>query len=131
MESFYIIVITIAIICLILTLTVIGIILTSQTTAVTFPPTQNTCPDYWTVGTDMTGNVICNVNPMNVGIYACTTASGGYKIDPSPPGYTSGKFDFSDPGWATTYTTTNQCALHKWTNQNNISWDGVSNYNGC
>jgi hypothetical protein len=129
MEYFYIIVLTVAIICLILTLTVIGIILSSQTNAAVFPPTQNSCPDYWTSGDnggDTTKN-ICIPRNINIGTYGVIRDMSGV------PGYIypSNKIDFGDAGWGGEYSKTNQCALKLWSNQHNISWDGISNFNGC
>lgn len=128
METFYIIVITVAIICLILTLTVIGIILSSQKTDVVFPPTKNTCPDYWTSAsnTDGTTENKCTPSSLNLGEYTTVTDMSGV-----PGFYEGGKIDFGDADWATSYQTTSECALKSWTNKYNISWDGVSNYNGC
>lgn len=130
METFYIIVITVAIICLILTLTVIGIILSSQKTDVVFPPTKNTCPDYWTSAsnTDGTTENKCIPSSLNVGTYGNTSAMLKSSII---PGNTGIAIDFGDVYWATNYNTTSECALKSWTNKYDISWDGVSNYNGC
>jgi len=129
METFYIIVISVAIICLILTLTVIGIILSSQKTDVVFPPTKNTCPDYWTSednGGDTTQN-LCIPSSLNVGNYGSAENLTG-----NLNGYLEGSaVNFGDADWATNYQTTSECALKSWANKNNISWDGVSNYNGC
>jgi len=131
METFYIIVITVAIICLILTLTVIGIILSSQKTDVVFPPTKNTCPDYWTAekNTEGTTENKCTPSSLNVGTYA-NVDDVVKKLKDS--GYGDGtSVDFGDPAWATNYNTTSECALKSWANKNDISWDGISNYNGC
>jgi hypothetical protein len=131
METFYIIVITVAIICLILTLTVIGIILSSQKTDVVFPPTKNTCPDYWTAednGGDTTKN-LCIPNAINVGAY---NDKDNLLVQLKTSGYGDGaSVNFGDSDWATNYNTTSECALKSWANKNEISWDGVSNYNGC
>lgn len=132
METFYIIVITVAIICLILTLTVIGIILSSQKTDVVFPPTKNTCPDYWTAKANEEGTTqnMCIPNALNVGTYGNVT--NVTKLDGNIGGYISeGAVNFGDAEWATNYQTTSECALKSWANKNDISWDGVSNYNGC
>jgi len=132
METFYIIVITVAIICLILTLTVIGIILSSQKTDVVFPPTKNTCPDYWTAQPNTDGtteNKCIPNNDLNVGTYSNTVSMLATLRD---SGYGNGtSVDFGDPDWATNYNTTSECALKSWANKNDISWDGISNYNGC
>lgn len=131
METFYIIVITVAIICLILTLTVIGIILSSQKTDLVFPPTKNTCPDYWTAepDPDATKNK-CTPSSLNVGTYG--NVANVTKSTSNLSSYISGSaVDFGDADWAKEYQTTTECALKSWANKSNISWDGVSNYNGC
>jgi hypothetical protein len=49
-----------------------------------------------------------------------------------PSGYdrtNPGVIDFEDKGWGS-YGDPN-CAIKKWVNQHNISWDGISNYNKC
>jgi hypothetical protein len=128
MEQFYKIVIIVAIVFLILTLTVVGILLSARNNTQIYPPTKNDCPDYWkSISTDQaTGYATCTPNKINIGSFK--------KVDDlsnNVPGYKQGNIDFSDSGWGSKYNTTTICALNKWTNLNNINWDGVSNYNGC
>lgn len=120
MEQFYKIVIIIAIVFLILFLTIIGIILYSKNNSQVYPPTKNDCPDYWNA--DDSDPPKCQINPVNIGDISNFQGT---------PGYNNGLINFSDSGWASQYKTTNICALNKWTTQHKISWDGVSNYNGC
>jgi hypothetical protein len=126
MDIFYTIVLTIAIIFLILILTIVGITLNSTNNNQSFPPTKNTCPDYWTVST-------CILDPRNMGTIT-KNSDNTYKFPSSTKGVvdsSTGKINFTDSTWASSYMRTNQCALYQWTNNNKISWDGVSNFNGC
>lgn len=142
MEMFYTVVIIIATVILILILTIIGIILSQKNNAQVYPPSKNTCPDYWTAH-DNSGNITCIINDKNKGIidisnnsYKLTTDKNLPTIDNTmifTPGFNSSNnsINFNDSLWATSYGKTQECALNKWTNQNKISWDGISNFNGC
>ena len=97
--DFYSIVIIIAVVLLILSLTAIGIIVTQSNSAAVFPASQNSCPDYWT----SEGKRCVSTNDMNIGIL----------VDKA-------------------YTPTDKlCENYRWTFDNKISWDGVSNTNQC
>jgi hypothetical protein len=137
---FYTIVLSIAIIVLIIILTGFGIILSKTKQNIIFPPTKNTCPDYWSAQTN--GNtVVCKLNPKNLGdlssktkgnvvTYNLTTTSGSKYFT---PGYNASNktVDFTDSTWSSAFMRSNQCALKYWSNKHAISWDGVANYNGC
>jgi hypothetical protein len=132
MNSFQIIVLSIATVVLILVLTLIGITMSGQNGSTVFPPTAADCPDYWPARADGSG---CNI-PLPVkgsvnlgGIYdkgnnlllnaANTNAS--LRTDATGTNY----INFSDSKlWS------GVCAKKKWAASNNIFWDGVSNYNG-
>jgi hypothetical protein len=133
METFYIIVLTIAGIFLILILTFVGILFTAKNNSVIYPPIQNKCPDYWTDA----GNSGCTISDLNVGTLK---TANGYKMTDSrgtdgvyTPGYdsTNKKVNFADTRWESDFYKTSRCALKQWANANKIVWDGVSNYNGC
>jgi len=120
METFYIIVLSVAVGLLILLLTYIGIKMAYYRTSGSnpFPPISSSCPDNW-VASDTKGNCIAG----NINISALTKTN-------TPFGFISNKqVNFQDPGWSTGGT--RQCNLKKWANTNNITWDGVTNYNGC
>ena len=120
METFYIIVLSIAVIFYITILTLFGLMITKVDSNIIFPPMKNTCPDYWTASTNVSGNVIC------------TPSSGINTIDITGlAGYDGTGVDFSDVKWSSNTGKSNICALNTWTSRNNISWDGVSNFNGC
>jgi len=128
MDPFYLIVLSIAAIVLIVLLTYIGIQLSKPgVTVPVFPPTYNTCPDFW----DIQGNVcvIPSATGKNVGnIYSGSTLN--LTTENTPGLNTLNKtIDFSDKDWGT-YSTF-KCTQKKWANKNNILFDGITNFNGC
>lgn len=137
MEIFYITVIVVATVVLIILLTIIGIILSQKNNVQVFPPSKTTCPDYWTSSTNSGNTVVCSIGTINKGkinssnTNLTTDRNDNTKIFTPVVLSSDFKLDFSDPKWASSYGTTQQCALNKWANQNNINWDGISNYNGC
>jgi len=131
METFHFIVLSVAVVLLIVILTIVGIILSNQKQSTVFPPTVSTCPDYWVVSQDGSGCVIPKSNAKNIGsIYGGgSTISGEFANTTSTPGYKSLGADsivnFDDAGWK------GICSKKTWTTKNQISWDGISNYNAC
>ena len=132
MDSFYLIVLSIAAIVLIVLLTYIGIQLSKPgVTVPVFPPTYNTCPDFW----DIQGNVcvIPSSTGKNVGgIYNTTPTSASLKLTKEETyGLSEDKktIDFSDPKWGTGKNAI--CAQQTWSNKYQILFDGISNYNKC
>lgn len=142
MEPFYLIVLGIAVIIFILVLTFIGLLMQTGKTNMVYPPISNTCPDYWNI--DGSNCVIppgaaTGGSGTNVGDYDGTGNTGRFTkmSDVKMPiskssGTVNGTtvFSPSDPAW-TSGGLTALCAQNKWANQNNIIWDGVSNYNSC
>jgi hypothetical protein len=119
MDIFYVIVPSIAICILILMLTYIGIRMANNSTSV-FPPQYSTCPDYWTVT-----NGICTIpDATNRNYGALASVKNWSKSVPAGSVYNSanGTIDFSK---------SLICDLKKWANGQNVTWDGVSNYNSC
>jgi hypothetical protein len=113
MDTFYIIVLSVAVCLLIFILTFIGIKMAYNRRSSTsgtnqFPPVYSTCPDNWTADTQ--GN--CVPGTLNLG------------------SYTGGQINLNDSTWGSAGLT-KTCALKKWANTNNISWDGISNFNAC
>lgn len=121
MESFHITIITIAVIILIIILTVIGIMMTNKTyDSSVFPPSKNTCPDYWEVITG--GNCRYTVGK--------NTGHTDIGTMPDVHGHNNGAINFNDAGW-TSNGGTALCNQKDWALKYGISWDGVANYNGC
>lgn len=139
--SFYSIVAIVATVFLILLLTMVGIAL-SQAKEQNFPPSKNTCPDYWIASPDNTDptKTVCKISDLNMGVIKKDT-DGSYMMSAVAtdankaytPGYVSAArtVDFSDPKWTSAFSASGQCALKKWANKYDISWDGVSNFNNC
>jgi hypothetical protein len=132
MESFYPIVISIAVVLLILLLTFMGILLRSQNSTEIFPPQLNSCPDYWT--TDSSGHCSMPTQPsfanpsMILNMGGLTTLGSSATIAPYS---TDGKsFDTTNPLWSSGGQST-ICAQKAWAVNNGIVWDGVSQYNQC
>ena len=136
MEWFHVIVLTVALVMLILLLTFIGLLMTHQKTSLSYPPTYNTCPDYWTITTDGSGCLIPSYKSnLNIGLLYSGPGSLNSSVS-TTPGFTStvdsksnsviNKINFNDSKWQGSV-----CNQKKWAANNNIVWDGVSNYNSC
>ena len=127
MDPFYLIVLSIATIVLIVLLTYIGIQLSKPSITVpVFPPTYNSCPDYW----DVQGNVclIPSATGKNVGnIYS----GGNLNLKTDTYGFNEidKTIDFNNPSWGTGASL--RCAQQKWANKYQILFDGITNFNGC
>ena len=113
MDSFYMIVVAMAVVLLILCLTGVGILMGYQNVNIVFPPTANTCPDGW----NTIGASICKP-PEGVPIQGLQNGQNGYDQP-------KGTVDFSNAFWS------DICAKKKWAKMYNINWDGVSNYTNC
>lgn len=124
METFYLIVIGIAIVVLILILTFVGLLMQTGKKNVVYPPIANTCPDGWAI--DGSYCEIPVTGSPNMNGKSRSTLSGTF-----PSGVVNGtKFDPNHAGWMSSGKTA-ICEQKKWANKNNILWDGVSNYNSC
>jgi hypothetical protein len=132
MDLFYIVVLTIAVVFLILILTYVGLAMKSKTSNMTvYPGARPVCPDYWNLAADGSSCLIPTVGAKNIGtIYNANGASS--LVGKTSFGLSSdGKsINFSDPGWGNSGANP-ICAQQKWTLNNNIVWDGVTNYNNC
>jgi len=133
MNTFQIVVVTIAIVFLILILTFFGVMLKNKANSdVAYPPQVNTCPDYWMVDGSQciippTSNMLNTGNLYEPGTNTLTPkaiSTTGFHQDVSNNTVTN-SIDFGVAGWNGT------CGKKSWSNQNNIVWDGVSNYNSC
>jgi hypothetical protein len=122
MNSFQVIVLSMAVIVLVLVLTFVGVVMSKQNSSQVYPPTLNDCPDYWEVRADGSG---CNVpvkGRANSGPAKFTSDTKALLTDTK---IASGQYiNFKDNAWASVCT--KQC----WATNNGIKWDGVTNYNG-
>jgi hypothetical protein len=129
MDTFYIIVLTVATIILILILTFIGLqISNKKNSTATFPPLANLCPDYWNVSSDGKSCLVPS-SGKNAPNKDVSTASGYSKTDINKNAIAP-QIDFTNAGW-TSGGNSATCAQKKWANTNGIMWDGVTNYNRC
>jgi hypothetical protein len=122
MNSFQVIVLSIAVVVLVLVLTFVGVIMSKQNNSQVYPPTMNDCPDYWEVRADGSG---CNVPIQGKANSGPSTFTPDTKALLKDTKLASGQYiNFKDNAWA------NVCTKKCWAANNNIYWDGVSNYNG-
>lgn len=101
MDTFQKSVLIIALFVLIALLISVGILLNKHSKNTNWPPTQNTCPDYWTEDTNGT----CTVGDLNKGNGTQNNTDG--------------------------VKDSTRCEKRDWAITNGIMWSGVSNYNGC
>jgi hypothetical protein len=120
--GFYNIVLIIAVVILILTLTYIGIQMRNKVKTSVYPPMVAACPDYWEQSLDGKGCIIPNITEKNAGNSAFSTTKGFYNDE-----YGNQCINFNDPAWKARGNSI--CAKQTWANTNGIVWDGVTNYN--
>jgi hypothetical protein len=149
-----------ALVLLILVLTLVGVALTQLQSLDSFPPTQNACPDFWDVSSnpaycgvpvdpntknfgyiDIQNKNVNKENKQNIGMCNSDTPSFGctrngqntiLQLDSAP----NDKFQYiklnNNNEWGRLYPgMSEKCAQRSWAQTMNISWDGVTNYNGC
>ena len=129
MEQFYIITITVAVVLLILILTYIGVYVMGGSDKTPYPPESLQCPDYWEKsGADC---IIPGANTTNAGTRA-TGDTNNFANIPSNAAYiANGVLKTDDASWQTSDGLSAKCAKKLWANNNNVVWDGISNYNSC
>jgi hypothetical protein len=138
MESFYWIVLVIAIVARIGSLTYVGILMTYYTTKVTtYPPVAASCPDFWSISStneciipswnEGNGRNIGSLYTVNTNVTPNTATFN----DTGIMGLSSDKtsINISDSTWGVNAAGT--CAKQQWAKTYGIVWDGVSNYNSC
>lgn len=140
MESFYLIVLGIAIVMLILVLTGIGLLMRTQTASSVYPPMANTCPDGWTIAADGSCNIpttgpnmgfiIAGTPYTNVAAIQTSLRALNKQDGPYPSSFSAASFNPTDAAWSSNKLSA-VCQQKKWANTNNIVWDGISNYNSC
>jgi hypothetical protein len=135
MEWFHIIVLTVALVILILLLTFIGLLMSNQKNNLSYPPTYNTCPDYWSISTDGSNCIIPSYSSnLNIGLLYSGPTTLNSSVS-TTPGFTSitdannnviNQINFNNSKWQGSV-----CNQKIWAVNNNIVWDGISNYNSC
>jgi hypothetical protein len=153
METFQIVVLVVAAIVLIGSLTWFGITIRKTTTVKTsaYPPTFSSCPDYW----EKNGNVCVVPVSRNKPVHDIVSVAGGITSEgegdaasryySSNPGYTPGfirgaggepdSVNFSAPEWKTyglkSANSSDECIYKEWATRAGVTWDGITNYNQC
>ena len=152
MDSFYNIVLIVAVILFILVLTYIGILLAEKKltgeVAANYPPVQNSCPDNWEAKIHVDENDVektyCKVptdSMKNIGTILDKSKTSSDKNNAETTiGYNASLFsdgdnvepviDFESHLWLTQGKTAD-CAKKAWADTYDIQWDGISNYNQC
>ena len=134
-DSFYLIILSVAVFILILALGFSGWMLSKQNDQIDFPNITATCPDFWTI--DTSGNCVQPTSPnFNFGKDANILTTGYIKLGTSNtagavPGKVSGatSFDSKHPDWGSGKVAI--CDKRKWATDNSIKWDTVTNVNFC
>lgn len=123
--SFNFVVTSTAAIILILTLAYLAVHMASAVEKEPFPPTHNPCPDLWILNPDGKCEAPSRGNIGSPPItettkYVTSDSNKTLSIQPL------------DKAWSSdSKMGSSICAKRQWSNENNISWDGISNYNSC
>lgn len=145
MDSFYIIVGTIAILLLIGILAFLGVAMNKQYVSRPYPErTIQKCPDYWKI--DENGRCIIPNNSNRAGMNnvgdlpssnLISTKTKQYDVLYTPGLSSDSKtIDFNSPDWNKFNTMVGSnlnpmCQKQQWLNEHNVVWDGISNNNVC
>jgi hypothetical protein len=122
MDSFYFIILAIAVLILIMVLAVVGWMMTKNVAVQKFPGITTTCPDYWTISPD--GKCVRpDEGRRNRGSALLTSAILADKT--KTPGGTATSFDSNDAGWSKSGDSI--CAKKKWATTYGVNWDTVVN----
>lgn len=151
-DSFYLIVLSIAIIILIIALGFMGWMLSHQKDEIKFPGITTTCPDFWTISQDGTKceqpdnnfnkgtikpgiknkdktditNVLEAYKKPGTNEWTAVPGKSASEVEGS---YTINSFDSKDAGWGSGNDAI--CNKRNWANNNKINWDTVTNVNFC
>jgi hypothetical protein len=98
-----------ATIILIISLIFIGIALYKANYGKTWPPMIPTCPDYWQLDKDVSGNSATCTNVKDLG--TCNPQSGHLTMNFNSPLFTGSN---------------SNCAKYTWANKCGVSWDGIT-----
>jgi hypothetical protein len=130
-DSFYLIILSVALFILIAVLGFMGWMLSHQKDQVDFPNITTTCPDFWEI--DST-NGYCKqpeVAKFNYGSNISLTnyIKTGTTTAVDVPGKTDTTFNSKDSEWGSGKEAI--CNKKKWADTNSIKWDTVTNVNFC
>jgi hypothetical protein len=161
MDPFFMYVSIGALLLLIIVLIIVGVGMSALHKQDTFPPVRNACPDYWDVSSNpvycgvptsglmrnkglitLKNSEVDKEKKENIGL--CTAGSRNFgcvgdnketRLDLKPKD-ASKHFQYmklnNNTEWGTLYPgKSEKCAQKMWAETMGISWDGVTNYNGC
>lgn len=160
MDPFFMYVSIGALLLLIIVLIIVGVGMTALHKQDSFPPVKNACPDHWDVSSNPIycgipttnlsrnkGGIILNNNEINqlskenIGLctagrtsFGCVDGGQTPYLKLQPKGSTNFQYmQLNDnTAWGTLYPgKSEKCAQKMWAESMGISWDGVTNYNGC
>jgi hypothetical protein len=140
-DSFYLIILSVAVFILILALGFSGWMLSKQNDQIDFPNITATCPDFWSISKD---GLYCEqpslsdnfnygaenilTNYLKLGTSGEGTAVPGKKSLVQGK-HTASSFDSKHADWGSGKEAV--CNKRKWATDNNIQWDTVTNVNFC
>ena len=140
-DSFYLIILSVAVFILILALGFSGWMLSKQNDQIDFPNITATCPDFWAISQD---GLYCEQpasTNFNYGSSAITSdtylklgTSGNRGLVPGKQivaanKHTASSFDSKHADWGLGKEAI--CNKRKWATDNSIKWDTVTNVNFC
>lgn len=161
MDPFFLYVSITALVLLIVILIIVGVSMSKISSLDPYPPIMNACPDYWDVSSNpaycgvpvnsnmrnigqivSTNGSVDTTKPQNIGMclnnassssFGCSKDKTLFNLAPAP---SSNNFQYvqlsNNPNWGKLYPgISERCAQRSWANTMNITWDGVTNYNGC
>lgn len=130
MDSFYTIVLFVALAMLLIILIGLGMMLQSQNKSIAFPLYATQCPDGWALdGSNCTVPLVDHPNfPYNPE----EKNRAEMMVDLSNIVYTGSSKLYTISGKNLNFNPIGTtCQKRLWTNDYSVSWDGVSNYNKC
>lgn len=137
--DFYGIVIIIASCFLIVCLIIMGLIMQRMNANNPFPPVVNPCPDSWEVKGNACVIPMTNSNIGTIPNQLTSFVKNTYGINDYPysqfgsnvtnPLDGTTTIDFNDSGWNSSSSAI--CSKKSWASTYGISWDGITNNNGC
>jgi hypothetical protein len=139
-DSFYLIILSVAVFILILALGFSGWMLSKQNDQIDFPNITATCPDFWSISEDGlyceqpalanfnygAGNILTNYVKLGT---SGTAVSVPGKQTVVTNKHTASSFDSKHADWGSGKEAI--CNKRKWATDNSIKWDTVTNVNFC
>ena len=142
MDSFYLIVLSVATLILIILLAFLGWTMSNSKKGTKFPTITTSCPDNWQLDTstkDSSGKpiLLCKrpESGYNVGSDTATANLTTYMTTRASIGYNDAdrtKLNFTDNVWNTDSKVPDPvCAKKAWAKKYSIAWDSIENANYC